>query len=226
MNSLLVAQPGFFPALDFFLSAMQSDVLILADHLLYQKKTSVTRCTTFENPEHLFAIPVKHSTGHVTVYHKPVDYSDRWLSNLENIHQYYFDDVPFIKTQMNDFFQIAAKENYSLGRWLKHHLQIIFSLLNPGLQILSSTEAGFLADHTETILYWLNKFNCNRFIPVSDFTDEQFIDYKRLSPFVDTTHNSVQTKNISSIEYLKTYSILSFFKQYGLESGLILRQNL
>jgi len=224
MNSLIVLKPGFFPVLTFFLKAIQSDVVVLADHLFYQKKTPVSRSTTLENPGHFLSIPVKHTTGHVSIYHKSVDYSERWIRTLDNTLQYYFDDLPEIYKSMSVFLHDSANGNFSLGPWLKTHIQILFSLIKPTLKIVSATEVGYQADHTITILHWLELFMCNCFIPIQGFTDNKFINLERLSLTSNTTITTLPLINSNSIDYLKESSILSFYKQYGLESGLVLRQ--
>jgi len=107
--------PRYFPNIDYFAYVLPCKTILIADHLQYVKRSSITR-TKLDQSSNYLSIPVVHDANKKAIFQKKIATNENWKrKHLTTIRHLYTGTVYFdeLYPQIHELF-LEPVENLSL----------------------------------------------------------------------------------------------------------------
>jgi len=216
MSSFQIVVPEFLPSVTYFMPFLKSEIIIIADHIQYQKRSTLTRRNIRNNLQ--LTIPVKK--GHTkTIRQKEIAYSENWdrkhLTRLHHIfHMYPFFDEYFVRLE-----EIYLKGHQFLIDFLYEHLHLFTSLLKINCKIKLASREGFNNSLEDSLIHFAKNSRAD-FLYNSNDINNGYINLSKLKQAKVKTNRLSENKGSSFNEI----NILEFFFENGPETAFLIRE--
>ncbi len=223
---LSTQQPAYFPSLDFFWNAVQSDILILTDHFQYIKRSPATVSARLQISQPALRLPVKHGSPKRPLSKKVFDPNSHWSKKHLHTIRHMFHHTPYAYYYLPIIEELLENHPPDLAGFLYATLSALISLLHLNVQLLRSSELNNAGTNETLITEWCRQTNSSAYAADSAIFNEGRVDEKillqngiacaRFAPFPD--YHILQSN--------RDLSILHFLFRFGPEAGYMLRQYL
>lgn len=166
---LTIKSPGYFPETQYFFEIFLSTHFILADHLIFPKRSSVTRTSIHG---FFLTIPTSHSGGSATISERKISYNENWQSKHTKFLYHYYHSFTYFESYFHQIDEIINTRFI----YLIDLLDTLFDFLARNLQLNSKTfkssELGFTNAHEYSLCKFAKSMNLNTFF---SFENKNFL---------------------------------------------------
>jgi hypothetical protein len=219
MKTFQILIPEFLPAVSFFFPFLNSDIVVIADHIQYKKRSNLTRSSLLKSDQSL-TIPVKHNGFKKTIFEKEIAYIENWdRKHLTTIHHNYH-MLPFFDDYYYKVEEIYKKHHKYLNQLLFDQIKLFTSIL----KVQSKTKLASKESFNDALEESLIRFSKNNgeaiFIYNQEDVNHGFIDLEKMK---NARVKSKAVRQVSSSSS-DNINILEYIFTYGPEAAFMLRQ--
>ena len=223
---LSTQQPAYFPSLDFFWNAAQSNILVLTDHFQFMKRSPATVSARPQISQPALRLPVKHGAPKSPLCEKIFDPNSNWAKKHLHTIRHMFHHTPYAYYYLPIIEELLENHPPNLADFLHATLSELMRLLHLDLQILRSSELGHNGTNEALITEWCQQTKSTVYAADSAIFNEGRVDEKILLQNGITCKRFAPFPDYHILHSNRYLSILYFLFQFGPEAGYMLRQYL
>ncbi|MCB9059501.1 MAG: WbqC family protein, partial [Calditrichae bacterium] len=166
---LTIKFPSYLPETRYFFDISFCSNFILADHLNYRKRSSLSR-TIIGN--FLLTIPTIHCGNQVQISQKKIAYNENWQSKHIKFLYHYYHSFAYFDEYFYQIEELLSKKNIYLIELLYSLLQFLIRNMHLEIKTFKASESGFLGNLEYDIFNFCMKKNINS---IYSFEENSFL---------------------------------------------------
>jgi WbqC-like protein family len=210
--------PAYLPNVSYLTQFLPCRFVLIADHVQFQKRSSITRNRISENAS-ILSVPVIHDGYKKAIFQKEIANIENWNGkHLKTIH-HKFNTAPYFDDYFPEIEILLANGSGNLSDFLMRFLIFFAQKLKIGTQLTATSQINFEGTLEDALI---------RFAKSKNLKTYYYMQHDREAGLLDTQKLGVEKINTETFPKLKSESlakmnILEFLFQYGPEASFMLR---
>ncbi len=211
--------PEYLPNVEYFLSFLPCKTTLIADHVQFRKRSSITRNSILQGFPPL-SIPIKHNMVAKAIYLKEINFLENWnRKHLKNI-QHSFNKAPYFDDFYPEICLLLEKPDIRLTDFLIRFIVYFLRKLKISTDIIQASDEKIKLNLEEGLIEFARKYNFSQYFYKEQHAEMGWINTEILNAANISTTIYAPVKS----EEMAQLNILDFLFQFGPEAPFALRE--